>query len=612
MAFNSIFKAVLFLIDELSRLGASTAKNDLIFALRREAENHQRDVHVLHQHVLNYQKTLEPNSVDYAVIDKLKDMLSESDFSLIEPNPQDLFENPLSRRFETEITASLYHQPTKCMMKAVREVSLKILERLEKMPYLRRGEMLHYCNQMNADSFMFGAFPITPTMEEIRALLLKNDTKELAHILAVHFTYGKYIFRDEEFINKSPKKPIAGLKACIAELESGRYKDNEEEFFRSMNGTKIRYIMDELMYQGPLYKACDGGRGRGRFYHNYSTMMGLMTVNQFEYQLDISAYPGPKWCADVQCRRADFESPYVKDMLFNESVYVSGPSGMLTVLIPVMELLCNFQSIAQKQSYLAAVMAYLGQGGLHSMHEVLGPAEFYLGLVPGYKISVPTYDCLAEPPNFNHFFEMMSSVDLEFSSRIDEGWQRFMIFYQNHQVSLLTLAEKTAGKELLQIKQERIKSQKKTILQCILQIQLKNISSVSRRDVRRFCALMEVIILIKCAGDSAVAELDILTETAVLFLKIAEENNELFKEAYRDKIALLKQSKQSDLKEVMEKMCGNMHSIFSDPMSQSGLQRASYMLRKRAPLKEPPKDDRTVSEVDALFNSRRPGRVSIV
>ncbi len=55
----------------------------------------------------------------------------------------------------------------------------------------------------------------------------------------------------------------------------------------------------------------------------------------------------------------DMNSRTVLDYLENDAIYVTGPSGMTSLLLGQMEVLGNFETVALKRHYLSAAIAML-------------------------------------------------------------------------------------------------------------------------------------------------------------------------------------------------------------------------------------------------------------
>ena len=102
---------------------------------------------------------------------------------------------------------------------------------------------------------------------------------------------------------------------------------------------------------------------------------------------------------------------------------------MTSLFMGLMENYGNFSTVEEKQNYFAAVSAYMVSGGLHSLHEVIGPAQFSLDLIPGYRVSAPMEHLRAAPPNFHQFYQQQMDVDPEFRERYEQGWQHVMTAY---------------------------------------------------------------------------------------------------------------------------------------------------------------------------------------
>tara|TARA_R110002110_G_scaffold360053_1_gene569872 strand:- start:12172 stop:13470 length:1299 start_codon:yes stop_codon:yes gene_type:complete len=115
----------------------------------------------------------------------------------------------------------------------------------------------------------------------------------------------------------------------------------------------------------------------------------------------------------------------------NETGYLSGPSGTFNLQISLYEMMINSKNIEDKQLYLQSIYAYIVGTGLHSTHEVLGPAQDTMGLIPGYVAEKPSYEGEMSPPNFNAFFEMAANNDPGFQQRLDTARGQVAEFYDS-------------------------------------------------------------------------------------------------------------------------------------------------------------------------------------
>ena len=275
-----------------------------------------------------------------------------------------------------------------------------------------------------------GAPKDTPTLDMVRDLLRKNDPTQLTEIMHIHFKFAQRIIRDLPITHSPVREPVGKLKDIVREIYPGK----PEDFFRlgiatSKEKRECRaYISDVKMYESPLYTAI-GNRGRaeeGGWSRTHQ--LGLMLRGQEEHEAGLPTHTS-EWAADCKCQLADLTSPYVTDAIENDGVYVAGPSGMASMLLGQMEILANFEHEDLKKNYLSAVVAYIVGGGFHSLHEVIGPAQYSLNLVPGYLIEVPAYGKLAPPPNYNQFFEQQGRIDLEFNVRREAAWQTYIHYF---------------------------------------------------------------------------------------------------------------------------------------------------------------------------------------
>jgi hypothetical protein len=181
-----------------------------------------------------------------------------------------------------------------------------------------------------------------------------------------------------------------------------------------------------------LYRR-DINRGRGYLKEVETKQLGMMLSTSGEDTKGLPIHQST-WHSDVLSQQPNYATQTVQDLIDNDAVYVSGPSGMTTLFLGLMETVANLENIQLKQYYLAAIVAYIAGGGFHSMHEIIGPSEHCLYLVPGYNVSVPDtiMRIKAAPPNYNHFFELLASIDPEIMNRREVAWDRFIDYFKTN------------------------------------------------------------------------------------------------------------------------------------------------------------------------------------
>jgi len=432
--FNSRPEAYLYAISWLNQLKVRYPDllqiNQCSEAIKIAFENHERDT----QKVADYLADLIPflSSPDRAALNKIINATLKC--NSLKQTAIRKFENPIGRRAESELFSLLLLKPTKAMMEVVGQVSnqiLKAIEDLEKTDQQRYIYLLLRMLKQSSHVIACGAFENLPALETIKKILSENRPDQLVEIMHIHYKFSRDIYRDIPIHCAPVREPVGKLSEIIKETWPGDPKD----FFTfaisgEFNRVHRAYIADSKMYLGPLYRA-ENSRGRsGMLKLIFSNRLSLMLASQSEYEKDLPVLSSV-WVPDCKGQDADFSSAYVKDLIENDAVYVAGFSGMASTLLGQMEILVNFEDVTLKKQYLTVIAAYIVGAGFHSLHEVIGPAEFTLNLVPGYKISIPNKNKLAEPPNYNLFFDQQSQIDPEFNERREEAWARLIAFFDN-------------------------------------------------------------------------------------------------------------------------------------------------------------------------------------
>lgn len=407
-----------------------------ISGLRKAIENHQQNPRVVTRYINKLAEQLS-NPEHCAILKQLTKDIKRSDF---QQTLEEKFENPLSRRLESELAIHLLQNPTDAIMEAVGRLSSKLIEHMDDLN--ARDQMSRYLKRFSLQTkchHIFGA-RMLPYLVEIKRILTANDPQELLNIMFIHYVFAQTIIRNDPIRCAPVRVPVGKLKEII---EKYYPSIAAEEFFSlvisddSLRGEIHRhFISDTVIYYSDLYLAIDKKKGRKnqRNPKNYTHQMGLMLPEQHHEEKDLPQLPA-LWSPDCKNQIPDFTSAYVMDAINNDTVYVSGPSGMTSVLLGQMEMLGNFESEALKKHYLTAIASYIVSGGYHSWHEVLGPAQFCLDLIPGYKVQVPTNEVLAKPPNYNQFFKQQSAIDPQFKSRRQTAWHNYLHYFNQTYLS---------------------------------------------------------------------------------------------------------------------------------------------------------------------------------
>lgn len=406
---------------------------DCIHELQRLMENHEQDLQCVAVSLdkLMLSDIFIPKELE--LLKTLKTGLLSSDYC---QSIKEKYENPLARRMESEIAIALLQHPTSAMMVAVKKVSKRILLLINQLDMPKGQFKMNYLRLFTPSYHVisFGAED-EPSVESIKEILNTNRPEQLAEIMHVHYKFAQGIFRNIPI--KSPARQPVGK---LAEIVNYLWDEEPEKFFSkglsdpSSGALYRRYISDNLLYESSLYKAlANRGKNPDDFITNGTQQLGLMRWGQEEHEVGLAKHQSV-WVADCKAQGANLNSQYVRDLVENDAVYISGPSGMTSVLLGQMEILANFKREDLKKHYLTAIMSYIVAPGFHSIHEVIGPAQYALELVPGYKIHVPQQGKLAPPPNYNHFFMQQAAIDKEFALRRDFAWQNYLRYFHDQYV----------------------------------------------------------------------------------------------------------------------------------------------------------------------------------
>ncbi|MCW8469962.1 hypothetical protein OQJ19_04730 [Fluoribacter gormanii] len=428
--FKSKTEAYFFALYNLMEL-AKTSNDEHIEQAIKEMkiliENHEQDPRKAATILTSLASQLE----DEGQQTLLRDIASTIQTSAYQQTLQEKYDSPLARRFESEMQIALLKSPTDKMMESVGHVSqalLNVFEQMEQQGY--RDILEEFAEHLTSgqEQTGFGSQPESISLDQVRQILQRNDPNELNQIMFIQFLFAQKWMRQlpESILPPNKNKPTGKMLELVKEYNNGEYRDNPQAFFNEFDGMKLKFISDIQMYGSELFTA-DPTRGRqGSLPRTFSSQMGLMRLGQNQEGLDVDR---SSWTPDVKYQEANLDSPFTRDLIENDAVYAAGPSGMTSLFMGIMENYGNFTSVEAKQNYLSAVSAYMVSGGLHSLHEVLGPAQYALDLIPGYQVSPPSKDEVANPPNFHQFYQQQMNLDPQFEERYQRGWEKMMVAY---------------------------------------------------------------------------------------------------------------------------------------------------------------------------------------
>tara|TARA_R110002110_G_scaffold360053_1_gene569881 strand:+ start:26047 stop:28500 length:2454 start_codon:yes stop_codon:yes gene_type:complete len=264
--------------------------------------------------------------------------------------------------------------------------------------------------------------------------LEKNDNLE--RTMYIQFTYGLVLMRPVPQLGVKAKDPTGEFKTVI----DSEYGDSSKYFdlVRSPGeeGAEARrLISDDHIYKSYYYtqEAAKGRLGKPDT-TKLTSCYGILKEREIELIRDTcpefltTPNEHAPWSPDIVAQWANPNSPIVSSLLDHEASYVSGPSGTYSILTALHEMLVNSASIEEKQLYIQSALAYIVGTGLHSIHEVLGPAEHNMKLIPGYNVGVP-YKGKIPAPNYTAFYDLACENDPEFKQRLDQSWESLLNFH---------------------------------------------------------------------------------------------------------------------------------------------------------------------------------------
>lgn len=434
--FKSKVEAYIYALSTLEALKPSLGEHATkaigvaIKQIRIAVENHEQNPKVVADILKNVAKLKQLESGSANKLHLLANIIEKASYK---QTRQEKFENPLGRRFESQMQVELLQNPTDEMMASVKIMSNQISDLIGKPNnsenHCEQNHLRQFLENLkhNAHYIGFGGLDKKPSIKEVKEILASNKPEDLSTIMFIHFKFAQIVFREISSTLKPPVRPPVGELLNI--VKSLGFKKNPKEFFSTLNRERVGHISDTLFYGATLYKE----RGRGQVDRTVlpTKRMGLMRNSTGVYNEDMPE-ANQTWHPDVEYQEPNLKSPFVRDVVENDAVYVAGPSGMTSLFLGQMEVLANFETVAEKQAYLAAVSAYMIAGGFHSLHKVIGPAQHVLKLVPDYKVSVPKPNQTAEPPNYHAFYGMLEKNFPQYKQVRSQGWEKLISFFDKN------------------------------------------------------------------------------------------------------------------------------------------------------------------------------------
>lgn len=435
------YLSVIHLLNALNeKLSGNTYIQQAIEYVKIQFENHVQSIDDTCHLLENLIRVARLRSDDRQRIRHLIMSIASSQF---EQTPEIKFRNVMARHYESVMGITFLLNPTTKMLAAVKTMSDRIIPILDREQYLSkypklasqydkrvRIYMRSIGNKNHTGYCRLGALPDDYKLADVIDMMKNNRPEHLVHIMWFHYAFICF-FRALPYALPVCNEPVGEFATVLK--AHWKATDNYMDYFGEKGlgnpkSSEHRLFADTYLYKRPIYG--DYNRGRGDLLSAVhpaaiTKVMGVMLPGDDD-NLPLYPYPQLPYCRILQPK---FSSPYVKDLIDNDCVYVSGPSGMTTVFLGLMEMIGDFSSVEQRQHYLMAVVAYMVATGHHSIHEILMPAEDGLKLIPGYNVSVPDEKQLAQPPNYYQFYELQNRIDPEFMSRRESAWDRTLSYF---------------------------------------------------------------------------------------------------------------------------------------------------------------------------------------
>tara|TARA_R110002110_G_scaffold360053_1_gene569874 strand:- start:13939 stop:16026 length:2088 start_codon:yes stop_codon:yes gene_type:complete len=262
--------------------------------------------------------------------------------------------------------------------------------------------------------------------------LAKN--KDIERVLYIQFMFAWSIMRTIPLFNTNPE-PIGIFKNIIEKdyQTFNVFKDSLAS--ASAEGLNARTRLFKHIFFSDYYKT-DKKFGRdgpidnneSTYYYGVFSQKNIELLSQNFPQALTKNITNVFWTPDTVAQAIDYDSVIVEECLKNEAVFISGPSGTYSLLISAFEMLVHYSTLIEKQIYLQNMLAYIVGTGLHSIDEVLGPAQMTMGLIPNYRVEIPKAEGGTVAPNFNAFYDLACENDPSFINIRSQSWSLLMEF----------------------------------------------------------------------------------------------------------------------------------------------------------------------------------------
>jgi hypothetical protein len=419
--------------DFVDNMEAQRIVDDTSANIRVAIENHETNPGQVSRLLDDFAKKVQLSDESLKQLPKLQLWLQNSSY---EQTLEQRFTNPLPRRWESHFAIELLLNPTHGMMNAVGEVSKGVVAVCEDLIETPEDVSKEYLNiflgnlKESVNATGLGAFEEKATIEEVISVLNKNHPEQLPTIMLIHFEFALRAMRDVP-IRTMRTAPLPKPVGKLLDLIQAKFEfEQPEQFFEFKEEEQQEFISDTCFLSGCSLFSDKGREGLMDVSpYNESNQLGLLTTPQ---RRDATGLPthGFPWVPDARGQLPNYESAFVKFLLEHEVPYISGVSGMISLLLGLMENLAGFSAITVKQLYLQTACAYIVGGGFHSLYEVITPAQLVLNLIPGYQMTSLTEDKDKLPPNYHQFFVQQTEVDPEFAERLAATWQNYLAYYQ--------------------------------------------------------------------------------------------------------------------------------------------------------------------------------------
>jgi len=280
---------------------------------------------------------------------------------------KELYLSPFSRYFETALCLKLLESPLPTMMAAIQKISSNILLVLNDYHhYLADTELALFLDRLSKQHFVPGRLSFKPTIADVILILTENKSSNFYHIMNIHLLFADICLRNLKSYPNWMHVPRVDSSVV------GHVYQTKDAVCAFMN----EYLYQSKMFddRGRIFKVRDKYKAPVDTHLNQNNAFSSQQGIVLEYNEDLPL-ADHIWRQDRFYTDPDYASPYVMTTLTRGLPYVAGPSGLMTLLLPLAMLVGQLDSSDDLFYYILSCCVYMVSGGLHSFYETLMTAE---------------------------------------------------------------------------------------------------------------------------------------------------------------------------------------------------------------------------------------------